>query len=97
VNEVLVESKSDKPSVLVLTDVYFPGWRVLVDGNESRIIRANAVFRGVRLEPGFHRVRFFFDPISLKIGLAMFVFGLLAIVFLLRPAAQSPRKESNAS
>jgi len=97
VNEVLVEAKSDRPSMLVLTDVYFPGWHVLVDGKESRIIRTNAVFRGVRLDPGFHRVRFFFDPSSLKIGLAMFVIGLFVIVFLLRPVAESPRKESKAS
>lgn len=89
VNEVLVEAKTDTPSVLVLTDVYFPGWRVAVDGKESKIVRANGVFRGVRLEPGAHQVRFYFDPISLKVGFAMFVLGLLGIVFLLRPASKA--------
>lgn len=85
VNEVFVEAAPQQPSLLVLTDVYFPGWRVTIDGKEAPIIRTNGVFRGVFLEAGHHKLRFFFDPISLKIGFAMFFLGLIFVLFLLRP------------
>jgi Predicted membrane protein len=96
VNEVLIDAQTTKPSLLVLTDVYFPGWRVTVDGKESKIVRTNGVFRGVQLDAGHHSVRFFFDPISLKIGFLMFLVGLGAIVFLLRPPKGSAKNTSQS-
>lgn len=92
VNEVLVEAEPKQPSFLVLTDVYFPGWRVTIDGKDVPIIRTNGVFRGVFLEAGHHKLRFFFDPISLKIGFAMFFLGLIFALFLLRPLRSITRK-----
>lgn len=96
VNEVLIDAQTTKPSLLVLADVYFPGWRVTVDGKESKIVRTNGVFRGVQLDAGHHSVRFFFDPISLKIGFLMFLVGLGAIVFLLRPPKGSAKNTSQS-
>jgi hypothetical protein len=53
---------------LVLRDTYDPNWRAVVDGQEAAIIRANAVFRAVRLEPGSHRVELAYRPRLLEIG-----------------------------
>jgi hypothetical protein len=92
VNEVFVEAEPKQPSLLVLTDVYFPGWRVTIDGKDVPIIRTNGVFRGVFLEAGHHKLRFFFDPISLKIGFAMFFLGLIFVLLLLRPLRSFTRK-----
>jgi hypothetical protein len=92
VNEVLVEAEPKQPSLLVLTDVCFPGWRVTIDGRDAPIIRANGVFRGVFLEAGHHKLRFFFDPISVKIGFAMFFLGLIFVLFLLRPLRSFTKK-----
>ncbi len=95
VNEVTVEAEATQPSILVLTDVYFPGWRAEIDGKAAEIYRVNAVFRGVKVDAGRHTVRFIFDPMNLKIGFALFTVGLIAIVFLLRsgmPASSSSTK-----
>jgi hypothetical protein len=101
VNEVLAEVEASKPSLLVLTDVFFPGWRAEVDGKDAKVYRANAVFRGVKVEAGRHKVRFIFDPIDLKIGFALFVLGLGAIVLLLRTgkriASQPPAADGRSA
>ncbi len=55
--------------VLVLTDLYYPGWKAYVDGKESRILRANYVMRGLPIESGRHRVEFVYEPASFKVGL----------------------------
>jgi len=65
---VQIEARLDQPGVLVLTDAFYPGWKVFVDGKEQRILRANYLFRAVELGAGKHRVEFVYDPLSFKIG-----------------------------
>ena len=65
---VQIEARLGQPGVLVLTDAFYPGWKVFVDGKEQRILRANYLFRGVELAAGDHRVEFVYDPLSFKIG-----------------------------
>jgi len=63
---LLVEMREN--GLLVLSDTYYPGWKVYVDGEERKIYRANYTFRAVPLLPGTHRVEFVYDPLSFKVG-----------------------------
>lgn len=67
-NEVTVEVSATSDSVLVLYDSFDPDWRVEVDGQTAEMVRANGLFRGVRLVEGRHIVRFVYRPRSLIIG-----------------------------
>ncbi|HEY8383802.1 MAG TPA: YfhO family protein [Microvirga sp.] len=64
-NEVTIEVDTDRAGVLVLHDLYYPGWEATVDGVERPVLRANLLFRGVEVEAGRHRVTFAFRPLSL--------------------------------
>jgi uncharacterized membrane protein YfhO len=82
--------QTDQPGLLVLTDAYYPGWSVRVDGEERPIYPTNVAFRGVLVPAGTHNVVFCYFPISFAIGawLAVAAFVLLAaaaIVFRWRP------------
>jgi uncharacterized membrane protein YfhO len=77
---VIIEADLASEGYLILTDAYYPGWRACVDGKESSIIRANLMFRAVSLSAGQHRVEFFYEPVSLKVGAALSVAALLVIV-----------------
>ncbi|MCW2284796.1 hypothetical protein M2323_002683 [Rhodoblastus acidophilus] len=48
---------------LVLNDVWQNWQAVYVDGVEAELLKANMMFRAVRLPPGAHRVRFQFEPV----------------------------------
>ena len=50
-NEVRVEATADEPSYLVLDDFYHRGWTARVDGQPTRVLIANALFRAVPIEP----------------------------------------------
>ncbi|QFU16848.1 YfhO family protein [Microvirga thermotolerans] len=63
-NSVTVEVEAEAAGVLVLHDVYYPGWEVTVDGERKPLLRANLLFRGVEVPEGKHRVEFNFRPIS---------------------------------
>ena len=65
---VVVEAGLTREGYLVLSDTYYPGWRVNVDGAEGHIHRANLLFRAVYLPAGQHTVEFRFQPRSLRIG-----------------------------
>jgi len=56
---------------LVLSEVFFPGWTATVDGAAAATLRADAVFRAVRLEPGRHTVVFEYRPQSFREGLRL--------------------------
>lgn len=67
-NEVIVETEMNSNGFLVLSDTYYPGWKVYVDGVQEKIYRADYLLRSVYLTAGRHDVRFVYDPISFKAG-----------------------------
>lgn len=64
---------------LVLLDSYDPFWYAEVDGQPARILRANALFRAVRLSPGSHVVRFTYRPLPFFIGLVVSIVTGIAL------------------
>lgn len=65
-NSVTLEVESSEHGVLVLHDIYYPGWEATVDGERRPVLRANLLFRGVEVPAGKHRVEFAFRPMSLE-------------------------------
>ncbi len=77
---VVIETRAPGARMLVLTDVFFPGWTATVDGRPADIVRANFAFRAVRVPAGDHRVVFEYAPASFRIGAAISVTALALIV-----------------
>lgn len=65
-NAVALDVETDHAGLLVLHDIYYPGWEATVDGEPRPILRANLLFRGVEVGPGRHRVEFRFRPLSME-------------------------------
>jgi hypothetical protein len=57
-----IVARLDRPGFLVLTDTFYPGWRVETGGQRVRLLRADYVFRAVALGAGEHRVLFRYRP-----------------------------------
>jgi len=77
-NALDVEADLPGSGVLVVLEAFDTGWRAAVDGRPSSILRANGAFRAVRLPAGRHLVRFTYEPVAAKAGLASSAVGLLA-------------------
>lgn len=80
--EIVIEAQIKNHGFLVFSDLYYPGWKVEVDGKEKEILPANYLVRAVELSPGQHEVRFFYDPLSFKTGAIVSGTTLLALVLL---------------
>jgi len=79
-NQVKISASADTNTLLVLTDAYYPGWKVYVDGKQTPIYRANYAFRAIYLPSGDHQVLIIYSPDSFKIGLMITAASLLGIV-----------------
>jgi hypothetical protein len=93
INEVKLHVEPEEPSILVLTDSYYPGWIALVDGEERPIWRANSLFRGLEVPAGDHRVVFKYRPYWFYLGATVSLVTLLLIVAGVLVEAYRSRKE----
>ena len=61
---------ADGPALLVISQMWYPGWQARVDGgSSSAVLRTNYAFQGVALPAGDHQVELRFDPPLWRIGL----------------------------
>lgn len=79
-NSITMKCASNLHSWLVLTDIYYPGWKAFVDEKEVEIVRANFAFRAIEIPPGEHAVRFVYQPKSFELGLMLFASFLLVTI-----------------
>jgi uncharacterized membrane protein YfhO len=73
----------DRPALVVLSDSYDEGWKPEVDGKPADALRANYVYRAVRVPAGRHTIEWSYRPVSFTLGivtssLSLSVFLLLA-------------------
>ena len=66
-NALTYESESTRDGVAVFSEIYYPGWRATVDGEEVPVGRVNYVLRAIRLPQGHHTIHFEFRPQSLSV------------------------------
>ncbi len=79
-NDVTIQTKLSQPGFLVLSDLYYPGWEVVVDGKSDHLYSADGVLRAVALGPGEHKVEFHFRPAVFFAGLVLASFAILTLL-----------------
>jgi hypothetical protein len=79
-NHVIMDVKLDTCGFVVLTDAWYPGWKVYIDGKLAKIYIADYIFRAVQVEKGTHNIMFIYSPDTLIYGL---IITLSTIIILL--------------
>lgn len=81
-NALTFEAETAAPRLAVFSDIYYPGWRCTIDGEDTDILRADYVLRAVVIPAGKHQVEFRFDPQSLHTTEAVANTSLVALILL---------------
>jgi len=63
--------------VVVVADAWDAGWRATVDGTPTPVLRADVLFRGVRVAAGTHNVRLRYRPPGVILGALLTLTGAL--------------------
>jgi len=77
-----ISTSASRPSLLVLTRSWDPGWRARVDGASAPLLRAQLGLVAVVVPAGDHRIELEYSPPSFRVGLALSAAGLLAVLAL---------------
>jgi uncharacterized membrane protein YfhO len=73
-----------------MSETFYPGWRVWLDGREEVLAPTDLAFRGLRVTAGVHHVEMRFQPRSLVLGVAITLATLVALVI---AGGCAPRKD----
>ena len=81
-NYLKYEVSSDKGGTVIFSEIYYPGWKSTIDGQEVPHGRADYILRAMNVPAGKHVVEFRFDPTSLHVteNIAFIALGLLALL-----------------
>jgi hypothetical protein len=88
-----LQTSNQQAGFLVLSEIDYPGWRALIDGQEAAIHRTDYTLRGIAVPAGAHRIEFIYRPASFSKGVLAAALGVLMLaaagLLMKRKSAQS--------
>ena len=88
--QAVLEVSLDSPGLVVLADVYYPGWELTIDGKPAPIYRVNGAMRGAAVSAGRHRLVYTYAPRSFRVGRLVSIAGLAGLLLLGLACARWP-------
>jgi hypothetical protein len=76
-NRIKVITDANKDTILVLSNMYYHRWKVLVDKKPGKIYNIDYCINGVRLPAGKHEVEFYYDRMFVVVSIFL-MFAVLA-------------------
>jgi hypothetical protein len=81
-DHLIVETNADRDALLVLSEMFYPGWEARVDGRAERIRLTDFLLRGVFVPAGHHRVEMRYTATAARHGAIISALTLLALACL---------------
>ncbi len=83
-NRIVYESSVSENQLAVFSEIYYPkGWKVYVNGEEEKIIRANYLLRALVVPAGESTIEFVFSPTSYRVGKIISAIGSVLILLMI--------------
>jgi len=94
-NALSVTVSTASPTLLILSETYYPGWQATIDGQPVPLLRADFILRAVPIPAGKHTIELTFRPLSFTIGaiisgLAVIMLVIFLILTYFRPKPREP-------
>jgi hypothetical protein len=70
---------TDRPAVLLLSEIYYPDWKTSIDGKAVPILRANYCQRAVEVPAGTHSIRMYYSSNAFLLGLIATLIALAVL------------------
>ena len=83
-NKILVETNTSEPTVLVISEAWFSGWNVQIDGYNTSIGSISNLL-AVSLPTGKHTITFSYEPAAFEVGAVISLLSLLAVIAIAVP------------
>jgi uncharacterized membrane protein YfhO len=98
INGMTLDVSTERDGLLVLSEIWYPGWKAFVDGKETPLYRTDYSLRGIVVPAGRHNLEVVFRPELFARGAALSggalaVCAAIAVVSFVR--ARSSRRSPN--
>ena len=95
-NRIKIETSTEAPGLLVLSEVYYPSWKAYVDGQPTPILVADQLLRSVSIPAGEHTVELRYESWTLRAGIAISLgaYGVLVALIVIAGARRWWRRKS---
>lgn len=77
-----LSAQTDQEAPLILTNVYYPGWKAYIDGQAISIHKVDFMFQSIIVPQGNHKIEFKYQPNSFYNGLYLSLTGLVGTILL---------------
>ena len=74
---------TEQTQLLVLLQSFYPGWELYINGEQSRIIKANILFMSAVIDKGEHEIEFVYKNKTIVYAFILSVFFLLVVLVML--------------
>jgi uncharacterized membrane protein YfhO len=81
-NKQRIKLTTNQSGWFVQTDVWYPGWVAIVDGEPVQLDRLDYLFRGVFVPEGTHTIEIKYEPTSVRIGFWISLISVLGLLLL---------------
>jgi len=77
---VQADVESDRPSLVVVAQTFYPAWRAEVDGQFAPLLRANHAFQALQVPQGRHHIQLVYQDRAFEIGAVISIIAWIVCV-----------------
>jgi Bacterial membrane protein YfhO len=78
-DQIILSVNAATDGMVMLSEVYDPGWRAYIDGKRTTVYQADYILRGVAVPAGDHEIVLRYEPDSLRYGFLISLASTLAV------------------
>ncbi|MCS2890914.1 YfhO family protein [Parabacteroides faecis] len=82
-NRLTYKTKTSSEQLAVFSEIYYPGWKVTIDGKDATHFRADWILRGMLVPAGEHTIVFDFHPDTYVLAANVSAYSSFLILLLL--------------
>ncbi len=79
-NKISIKAEIKVSSLMIINELYNPGWKLKIDGNRENLSKVNFMLQGFWLDKGYHEIELTFFPKSIMIGLIISLISAIALI-----------------
>ena len=78
-DRIVLEAETGSAGLLILSEIYYPGWRAALNGKFAEICRVDGGLRGIMLPRGKSRITLEYAPITIYAGAAISLLTFIGV------------------
>jgi hypothetical protein len=91
-DRVEIDVELESPGIIILADVFYPGWKLTINDKPAEILCVNRMMRGAFATAGKYHLVYRYEPESFRIGLWLTAAGALGLVGMMIGASRQARR-----